>query len=87
MRAIHPGEVLKEEIIEAKGLTITETARLLGVTRTNLSNIANQKSDISPEMAYRVALVFGGVAAVDGINPGGRHFVSPLRLGLWRRWL
>ena len=37
MRAIHPGEVLREEIIEAKGLTITETARLLGVTRTNLS--------------------------------------------------
>ena len=64
MRIIHPGEVLREEIIEAKGLTITETARLLGVTRTNLSNITNEKSDISPEMAYRIALVFGGTAEI-----------------------
>ena len=64
MRAIHPGEILREEIIEGNGLTITEAARMLGVTRTNLSNIANEKSDISPEMAYRISIVFGGSAEI-----------------------
>lgn len=64
MRVIHPGEVLKEEIIEANGLTITEAAKLLGITRTNLSNITNEKSDISPEMAYRISIVFGGTAEI-----------------------
>lgn len=64
MRPIHPGEVLKEEVIEANGLTVTNAARLLGVSRVNLSNIVNQKSDISPEMAYRIAKVFGGTADI-----------------------
>jgi addiction module HigA family antidote len=64
MRYIHPGEILREDVIKAHGLTITEAARLLGVTRTNLSNIANGKSDISPEMAHRIATVFGGTAGI-----------------------
>jgi addiction module HigA family antidote len=64
MRVIHPGEVLKKEIIEANGLTITEAANLPGVTRTYLSNITNEKSDISPEMAYRILMAFGGTAEI-----------------------
>ena len=60
MRNIHPGEILREEIISANELTITETAKMLGVTRTTLSNLLNGKSDISPEMCYRIAGVFGG---------------------------
>ena len=64
MRPIHPGEILKEEVIEANGLTVTNAAKLLGVSRVNLSNILNQKSDISPEMAYRIAKVFGGTADI-----------------------
>ena len=60
MRIIHPGEILKEEIINANGLTVTETSKLLGVTRATLSNIINSKSDISTEMCYRIAAVFGG---------------------------
>jgi len=62
MRSIHPGEILREEIINANDLTVTEAAKLLGVSRPNLSNILNEKSDISPEMAYRIATVFGGTA-------------------------
>lgn len=60
MRHIHPGEILLEDVIKANDLTITQAAKLLGITRTNLSNIVNQKSDISPEMAFRIATVFGG---------------------------
>src|SRR4051812_31970945 len=60
MRSIHPGEILREDVINANEITVTEAARLLGVTRTTLSNILNQKSDVSPEMCFRIAAVFGG---------------------------
>ena len=60
MRNIHPGEILKSEVIYANELTISAASILLGVTRTTLSNIINCKSDISPEMCYRIATVFGG---------------------------
>jgi len=64
MRNIHPGEILREEVIKANELTVTESSKLLGVTRTTLSNIINGKSDISPEMCYRIAAVFGGTAEI-----------------------
>lgn len=60
MRNVHPGEILREEIIYANELTVTAAAKMLGVTRTTLSNIINERSDISPEMCYRIAAVFGG---------------------------
>ncbi|HYD21413.1 MAG TPA: HigA family addiction module antitoxin, partial [Flavipsychrobacter sp.] len=64
MRNIHPGEILKEEVINANELTVTAAANLLKVTRTTLSNIINGKSDISPEMCYRIAAVFGGTPEI-----------------------
>ncbi len=64
MRNIHPGEILREEVIKANDLTVTATAKMLGVTRTTLSNIINGKSEISPEMCYRIAGVFGGTAEI-----------------------
>ncbi len=60
MKNIHPGEILREEVIKSNELTITAAAKLLGVTRTTLSNVINGKSEISPEMCYRIATVFGG---------------------------
>jgi addiction module HigA family antidote len=51
----HPGEVLLEDVIKPLGLTITEAARDLGVTRKTLSEFVNQKSGLSPEMALRIA--------------------------------
>jgi addiction module HigA family antidote len=59
MLLIHPGELLKRELIEENSLTITEAASILKVSRQALSNILNQKAD-SPEMALRIATVFGG---------------------------
>ena len=64
MRLIHPGEILREDIINDNNLTVTSAAKMLGVTRTTLSNILNCKSDISPEMCYRIAAVFGGTADI-----------------------
>ncbi|MEO9003136.1 MAG: HigA family addiction module antitoxin [Ginsengibacter sp.] len=47
-------------MIEFNGLTITEVAGMLKISRQALSNIINQKADVSPEMALRIATVFGG---------------------------
>ncbi len=51
----HPGRVLKQDVIEALGLTVTEAARRLGVTRKALSELLNEHAAMSPEMAVRVA--------------------------------
>ena len=58
----HPGLVVLQECIEPSGLTITQAAAALGVTRNTLSGLANGKRGISPEMAVRLSKVFGGNA-------------------------
>jgi len=58
----HPGRIVRQDCIEALGLTITEAARVLGVTRQALNNVVNGKAGISPEMAVRVSKAFGGSA-------------------------
>jgi addiction module HigA family antidote len=58
----HPGTVVLSECIEPLGLTITQAARALGVTRTTLSELVNSKRGISLEMAIRLSQVFGGSA-------------------------
>lgn len=54
----HPGAVLKELCIEPLGLTVTEAAKALDVSRKTLSAILNGKSGISPEMAVRLSIAF-----------------------------
>lgn len=51
----HPGEVLREDVIKPLGLTITEAAKRLGVTRKALSELLNCKASLSPEMAVRIS--------------------------------
>jgi antitoxin HigA-1 len=58
----HPGLVVLQECIEPSGLTITQSAEALGVTRNTLSELVNGKRGISPEMAVRLSKVFGGNA-------------------------
>ncbi|MDP2786555.1 MAG: HigA family addiction module antitoxin [Pseudomonadota bacterium] len=50
----HPGATLREDILPALGLTVTDAARQLGITRTALSRILNEHAGISPEMALRI---------------------------------
>jgi|ERR1035437_1107961 addiction module HigA family antidote len=64
MPVIHPGEFLKSELVAANGLTVSEVADMLQVSRQAVSNIINEKADISPEMALRIATVFGGTADI-----------------------
>lgn len=58
----HPGGVVLRQCIEPLSLTITQAADALGVTRTTLSELVNEKRGISPEMAVRLSKVFGGSA-------------------------
>lgn len=58
----HPGGFVLRQCIEPWGLSITDAAAALGVTRTTLSELVNEKRGISPEMAVRLSKVFGGSA-------------------------
>ncbi len=53
-RPTHPGEVLLEDVIKPLGMTITQAARDLGVSRKALSELVNGKSALSPELAVRI---------------------------------
>jgi addiction module HigA family antidote len=55
----HPGGFVKHEIIEPLDLSVTEAARVLGVTRPALSALLNERADLSPEMALRIEKAFG----------------------------
>ncbi len=50
----HPGETLREDILPALGLNVTQAAAQLGVTRAALSRVLNGRAAISPEMALRL---------------------------------
>lgn len=55
----HPGEVIRAEIIEAHGLTVTRAAQLLGVSRQALSGLLNANVDLTGDMALRIEKAFG----------------------------
>ena len=55
----HPGEIIREEIIKALGLTVTSAAEILGVRRATLSDVTNGKASVSAEMALRLEKAFG----------------------------
>ncbi len=54
----HPGEVLRELCLEPLGLSVSEAAKALGVSRKTLSTILNGRAGISPEMAVRLSIAF-----------------------------
>jgi antitoxin HigA-1 len=54
----HPGEYIRKDVLPALGMTITDLANHLGVTRATLSALVNCKSDLSLEMAQRLGMAF-----------------------------
>ncbi|RUO21274.1 addiction module antidote protein, HigA family [Aliidiomarina iranensis] len=54
----HPGEIIKELCLEPLGISVTEAADALGVSRKTLSSILNGRAGISPEMAVRLSIAF-----------------------------
>jgi antitoxin HigA-1 len=59
VRPSHPGEFVRMEVIEPLGLTVTEAAKALRVTRPALSALLNGRASLSPEMALRIEKAFG----------------------------
>jgi antitoxin HigA-1 len=57
--AVHPGIWLREEIVEPKGLSVTELARHFGVSRQAMSTLLNGRVGLSAEMAIRFEKAFG----------------------------
>jgi len=55
----HPGLTVRHDCLEPLGLSVTEGAKVLGVTRQALNNLVNGKAGISPEMAVRLSKAFG----------------------------
>ena len=60
----HPGLHVRHDCLEPLKLSVTEGAKVLGVSRQALNNLVNGKSGISPEMAVRLSKAFGGSPAV-----------------------
>ena len=64
----HPGETLREDVLPELGLSVTDAAAQLGVTRAAFSRVLNRRAGISPEMALRLERWLGA-------NHGGRASV------------
>lgn len=62
LRPIHPGEMLREDILPAVGRPKTEIARLLGISRQTLYDILNERQPVTAQMALRLGKMFGGSA-------------------------
>jgi antitoxin HigA-1 len=58
----HPGTIVLHDCIDPLGLSITDAAAALGVSRNSLSELVNARRGISPEMAVRLSKAFGGSA-------------------------
>jgi antitoxin HigA-1 len=58
----HPGESVRADCLAPLGLTVTEAAKALGISRQTLNNLINGQAGISPEMAIRLDKAFGGGA-------------------------
>jgi len=54
----HPGEIIKEFCLEPLGISVTDAAEGLGVSRKTLSAIINGRAGVSPEMAVRLSIAF-----------------------------
>ena len=59
MRPPHPGNFIRDEILEELGLSVTRMATALGVRRATLSDVLNGNARLSPEMALRIEKAFG----------------------------
>ena len=76
----YPGGFVLRQCIEPLGLSITQAAVALGVTRTTLSELVNEKRGISPEMAVRLSKVFGG-SAESWLVQQAQYDLAHLRTG------
>jgi addiction module HigA family antidote len=56
-KPVHPGKVFLLDVLLPLGLSVTDAAACMGITRKTLSELINEKSSCSPQMALRIATV------------------------------
>jgi len=61
-KPVHPGEVLKYDVLEEAGLTVSEAAERLGISRVALSRVLNSRAALSPSLAVRLETAGVGTA-------------------------
>ena len=59
MKPVHPGAILREDILKELNLSITQAAKGLDISRKQLSEVINESAAISAEMAVRLQMAFG----------------------------
>jgi|SRR5208283_1247066 len=59
---VHPGQIVRHDCLEPLGLSVTEGAKILRITRQALNNLVNGRAGVSPEMAIRLSKAFGSTA-------------------------
>ena len=79
--AVHPGPWLRRNVVAPYGLTVTELADRLHVTRPNLNNLLNGKADLSPSMALKFEAAFG-VGAETLLRMQTAHDLAEAREGI-----
>jgi addiction module HigA family antidote len=74
-KPVHPGKVFMQDVLVPLGLTVTDAARMMGITRKALSELVNEKSSCTVQMALRIAKV---------TNTSAESWLSmQLKLDLW----
>ena len=59
---VHPGEILREDVVKGLGLSVSEVAKRLGVSRVTLSRVLHEHAGVSANLAYRLELAGIGTA-------------------------
>ena len=75
----HPGRIVRQECLEPLGLSVTDGAKALGVSRNALSELVNERRGISPEMAIRLDKAFGGGADSWHLMQAGYDMAEALK--------
>lgn len=78
----HPGEIIRDLYIEPLGLTVTQAAEGLGVTRKTFALLLNGHAGISPEMAIRLSLAFGR-SPESWLQLQAQYDLAQLRKSAW----
>ena len=64
MPPVHPGQIIKSQCLDPIGLSVTQAAEGLGIARSTLSKVINERAAISPEMAVKLSEAFGTTAGI-----------------------
>lgn len=76
----HPGEAIREDVLPALGLNVTDAAKQLGVTRAALSRVLNGRASISPQMALRLE----GWLGIDRGGSADAFLAEQIAFDLWK---